>query len=75
MPKYGKYDKLSDLDPGDKFIYKNTDYIVIDMEPSGFFLGTNLPDYVCALDLDTYKIMCFLKDEKVEVVYYYGGLA
>ena len=49
MPKYGKYDKLSDLGPGDKFIYNDTDYIVIDMEPSGFFAGTNLPDYVCAL--------------------------
>lgn len=74
MPKYGKYDKLSDLGPGDKFIYNDTDYIVIDMKPSALFLGTDSPDYVCALSLDTYKIMCFHKDLKVEVVYYYGGL-
>ena len=70
-----KYDKLSTLGPGDKFIYNDTEYLVIDMELSRFSVGTILPDFVCALDLDTYKIMCFLKDEKVEVVYYYGGLA
>ena len=66
---------LGDLGPGDKFIYHNTDYIVIDMEPSGFFAGTNLPEFVCALDLDTYKIMCFSKTTEAEVVYFYGGLS
>ena len=75
MPKYGKYDKLSDLCPGDKFLHKDTEYIVIDTKPSVHFLDITSPDYVCALSLDTYKIMCFPKDLKVEVVYYYGGLA
>ena len=69
-----KYDKLSDLGPGDKFIHQDTEYIVIDMKPSGFFLCTNLPDFVCALSLYTFKVMCFLKDEKIEVCYYYGGI-
>jgi hypothetical protein len=66
--------KLSDLGPGDKFLYKDTEYIVIDTEPSGFFAGTNITDYVCALSLDTFKVMCFLKDLQVELCYYYGGL-
>lgn len=74
MSRQPKIDVLSDLCPGDKFLYKDTYYIVVDMEPSGFFVGTNLPEYVCALDTDTYKIMCFSKDCEVEVVYYYGGL-
>ena len=74
MGRRYKIDVLSDLGPGDKFLYKDTYYIVVDMEPSGFFTGTNLPEYVCALDLDTYKIMCFNKTCEVEVLYYYGGL-
>lgn len=69
-----KIDILSDLGPGDKFLYKDTYYVVIDLEPSGFFAGTNVSEYVCALDLDAYKIMCFSKDCPVETIYYYGGL-
>lgn len=66
---------IKDLGPGDKFIFKEKDYLVIDMEPSGFFAGSTLPEYMCALDLDTYKVMCFGKDCEVEVLYYYGGLS
>lgn len=65
---------LSSLGPGDKFIFKSVVYVVIDMEPYGLFAGTNIADYVCALDLDTYKIMCFPKHCEVEALYYYGGL-
>ena len=50
----GTIEVIEDLGPGDKFLYKDTYYIVIDMEPSGFFAGTNLPDYVCALNTDNY---------------------
>ena len=70
----GTIEVIEDLGPGDKFLYKDTYYIVIDMEPSGFFAGTNLPDYVCALNTDNYKIMCFSKGTSVEVLYYYGGI-
>lgn len=65
---------VSDLGPGDKFRFKDTYYVVIDMEPTGFFAGTNITDYVCALDTDTYRVMCFGKNCEVEVLYYYGGI-
>ena len=58
---------IIDLYPGDKFTFKEKDYLVIDMEPSGFFAGSTLPKYVCALDLQTYKVMCFGKDCEVSI--------
>ncbi len=69
-----KIEPISNLGPGDKFIFRDLDYLVIDMEPSGFFAGSNITEYVCALDLSTFKVMCFGKDTEVEVIYYYGGL-
>ena len=42
-------------------------YIVIDLVPDGFFAGTNLDEYVCALDVNTFKIMCFQKDLSVNM--------
>ena len=61
------YRTLSDLKPGTGFTVDNRLYIVIDIEPYGFFAGTNLKDYVCALDVNTFKIMCFQKDVIVNV--------
>ena len=74
MERHCNVEVLSDLGPGDKFRFRDTYYIVIDMEPTGFFTGTNITDYVCALDTDTYKVMCFGKNCEVEVLYYYGGI-
>lgn len=63
---------LSCLGPGDKFYFNDTTYIVID----NYFLTVVVKDLdlVCALDLDTYKVVALSKDKEVEVVYYYGGL-
>ena len=58
---------IKDLAPGDKFTFKEKDYLVIDMEPSGFFASSTLPEYMCALDLQTYKVMCFGKDCEVSI--------
>ena len=74
MERRRNIEVISDLDPGDKFRFRDTYYIVIDMEPTGFFAGTNITDYVCALDTDTYRVMCFGKNCEVEVLYYYGGI-
>lgn len=56
---------LSDLKPGNGFTVNDQLYIVVDIEPSGFFAGTNLSEYVCAVDLNTFKIVCFKKDLEV----------
>lgn len=58
---------LSDLNPGNGFMSNDRLYIVIDLEPYGLFAGTNLGDYICALDVNTFKIVCFEKDCDVEV--------
>lgn len=58
---------IQDLRPGDKFTFKEKNYLVIDMEPSGFFAGSTLHEYVCALDLQTYKVMGFDKDCEVSI--------
>jgi hypothetical protein len=58
---------LSDLKPGTVLTVDDRLYVVIDLEPYGFFAGTNLKDYVCALDVNTFKIMCFQKDTVVNV--------
>ena len=58
---------LSELKPGNGFMSNDRLYIVVDIEPYGFFAGTNLGDYVCALDINTFKIMCFPKDSLVEL--------
>ena len=58
---------LSDLKPGNGFMSNDRLYIVIDLVPDGFFAGTNLDEYVCALDVNTFKIMCFQKDLSVNM--------
>lgn len=67
-------DFLCDLGPGDKFLYKDTYYIVVDYTPPAGFENTAITDMVVVLDTDTYKIMYLNKNTQVEVLYYYGGL-
>ena len=68
-----KIDSISDLGPGDKFLYKDTYYIVVGIDLSeGFSLS--MTDRAYCLNLDTYTIEPFYKDTDVEVIYYYGGL-
>lgn len=66
---------ISNLGPGDKFCFNDTEYLVIDSLPYNYFLTAVVedPGLVCALDLDTYKVVAFNKCKDVEVIYYYGG--
>ena len=69
-----QFEQASNLGPGDKFIYKDVTYIMIDFKISDCFISTVMPELVCALNLDNYKIEGLDGNEEVEVVYYYGGL-
>jgi hypothetical protein len=65
---------LSSLGPGDKFTYREVSYIMVDFKISECFISAVMPELICALNLDNYKIECLDGKEEVEVVYYYGGL-
>lgn len=66
---------LYSLGPGDKFCFNDTYYLVIDSLPYNYFLTAAVedPKLVCALDLDTYKVVAFNKCKEVEVIYYNGA--
>jgi hypothetical protein len=66
---------LSGLGPGDKFYFDGAYYLVVGSLPYNYFLTAVVEDprLVCALDLDTYKVVAFNKDKDVEVIYYNGA--
>lgn len=59
---------LTNLKPGDKFIYNGKNYILINITPAdlGFYVPT--ADVLCAVDLETYKVMGFYKSWEVTKV-------
>ncbi len=59
--------KIKDLKPGNRFTYEDTQYIMIDMNPSTCFVGSSSEAQVvfCALNMQTYKVNCFLADTTV----------
>lgn len=69
-----RFEPASNLGPGDKFIYNDVAYIMVDFKISDCFISAVMSELVCALNLDNYKIECLDGREEVEVVYYYGGL-
>ena len=66
------YEFISYLGPGDKFIYKDREYLLIKTTPAdcGF---TSLCGHSMALSLDTFELFAFDNDWEVEIVYYQGG--
>ena len=48
---------LFDLYPGDRFIYNDKTYMLIDFSLSDCSLTTKYPEMRCALDMQTYKIV------------------
>lgn len=58
----------NDVKIGEKFIYKNQEYLRIDMNPSTMFLTARYDGIVCALDLSTYKVMCFMSREIIDSI-------
>ena len=59
---------LTDLKPGDKFIYDNVPYMLIDFNLSGIFMERAFTELLCALDLNTYKVIGLYKDWEVEAL-------
>lgn len=59
--------KLGDVKVGQKFWLKDKIYLRIDMDLSTMFIsGSKNSNVVCALDLNTYKVMCFSNLWEVE---------
>ena len=61
---------LTELKPGDKFIYNNTEYMLINFDLAGIFMNRAFTELLCALDLNTYKVIGLYKDWEVEVLSY-----
>ena len=54
--------KLEDIKIGKEFTYNNKRYLRIDMNLSELFAnGSTYNGMICALDLNTYKVICFGK--------------
>lgn len=58
---------LKDVKIGEKFIVNDNTYLRIDFDLSNFSLTKNIKGFVCALDLNTYKIVCFNSTEKITI--------
>ena len=58
--------RLGDLKVGDKFIKNTKMYLIIDFKVSDAFLNVKFPNMLCALDLNTYKVLCFDKGDIVD---------
>lgn len=59
--------KIRDLKPGNRFIYNDTQYIMVDLNPSNVFVGSCGQEQTvfCGLNMNTYKVNCFLADTTV----------
>lgn len=58
---------VSKLNPGDKFVYKDRMYLLVNTTPIDLGCSTDTANYVCAIDLDTFEIMCFDKNCEVNI--------
>lgn len=64
----GNPTKAGELTPGDKFKRKGNEYLMIDFLPSQCFVSGIFSNFVCAVDLSTYKVICLDKDWEVEPI-------
>jgi hypothetical protein len=62
--------KVGNLEPGDKFKYKDTEYLMLDFKPSQCFISASFSNLVGAVNLSTYKVICLDVDWEVEVIEY-----
>lgn len=54
---------LKDIKIGEKFTHNNKTYLRIDMDVSTFFINSRYDGIICALDMETFKVMCFSSKE------------
>ena len=57
---------VKDLKIGDKFIKNNKMYLIVDLTVSHESFYTKFPNLMCALDLNTYKVLCVNAQDTVE---------
>ena len=59
--------KIKDLKPGNRFTYEDTEYTMVDLNPSTCFVNSSKLEQTifCALNMKTYKINCFMADTTV----------
>jgi hypothetical protein len=60
--------KVGALKPGDKFRYKDTEYLMLDFKPSECFISAAFSNLVGAVNLSTYKVICLDTDWEVELL-------
>ena len=56
---------LEDIKIGEKFLSNGNSYLKINFDLSKVSLTTKYDGFVCALDLNTYKIVCFNKSTEI----------
>ena len=59
---------ISDLHYGDQFVYNGKKYMLIDFSLADVSLATKFPQLFCALDMQTFKIVCFDQDWEVSLL-------
>lgn len=58
--------KLENIKIGDKFVYKNKVFLRIDMDLSAMFAnGSAYNGMICALDMETFKVICFSRSTEI----------
>lgn len=50
---------IAKLEPGDRFVYKDNEFLLIDFKVSDCFISAAMPNIFCALDMQTFKVVCF----------------
>lgn len=59
---------LFNLKPGDKFIYAGKSYVLLSVTPMDLGAPFDTTDFLCAVELESYKVMCFYKSWEVTKV-------
>ena len=64
----GRCATVGELKPGDKFKRDDTEYIMVDLMPSDWFLSQPFSNFVFALNLSTYKVVGLEKTWEVRLI-------
>lgn len=57
---------LKDIKIGEKFTHNNKMYLRIDMDLSTIYTNIKYDGIICALDMETFKVICFSNKELIK---------
>lgn len=57
---------LKDIKIGEKFTHNNKMYLRIDMDLSTIYANIKYDGIICALDMETFKVICFSNKELIK---------